>query len=65
MMRFKGAGRALMAAGVVCVVAYILVALNGESATALRVGKVLFYVGICAVVAGLSVRLFRQRSPDA
>ncbi|MBV9957801.1 MAG: hypothetical protein JO360_05235 [Acidobacteria bacterium] len=61
-MRFRGVGRVLMAVGVVCMIVYILIALNGESANALKVGRALFYVGLCALIAGLSVRLFRQRA---
>jgi hypothetical protein len=60
MMRFKGAGRALMATGVVCIIFYILTALSDLSATVLRVGKVLFYVGIVALILGVVVRLLRQ-----
>lgn len=59
-MRFRGAGRALIAVGVVCMIFYILAALNGGSTTAMRVGNVLFYVGIVTILLGIAVRLLRQ-----
>ena len=59
-MRFIGAGRALMAAGAACVIIYVLAGLYGDSATALRVGKLLFYIGIIAIVLGIAVRLSRS-----
>ncbi len=58
-MRFKGVGRALIAGGVVCVIIYIVTALYGLSATALRIGNVLFYIGIVAMIVGLALRLSR------
>ncbi len=61
-MRFNGVGRALMAAGVVCIIIYVLAGLYGTSATALRVGNVLFYVGIIAIILGIAVRLSRSTS---
>ncbi len=63
-MRFRGAGRALMATGVVFIVIYVLVSLYGLSATGLRVGKLLLYVGIVAIIIGLALRLSRT-SPNA
>jgi uncharacterized membrane protein YtjA (UPF0391 family) len=61
-MKLKGAGRSLMAAGVACIIIYVLASLYGLSATALRVGKVLLYVGIVIIVIGLAVRLLRPRA---
>lgn len=58
-MRFKGAGRTLIAIGIVCIIIYILVSLYGLSLTASRVGKMLFYFGIVATIAGVVVRLLR------
>ncbi|MGI9167780.1 MAG: hypothetical protein ACR2G5_15615 [Pyrinomonadaceae bacterium] len=61
-MRFKGAGRSLMAAGVVCIIIYVLAGLYGDSATALRVGNLLFYIGIIAIILGVALRLSRSTS---
>ncbi len=58
-MRMRGAGRSLIAAGVVCIIAYVLATLYGESATGLRIGKVLLYVGVTILVLGIAVRLSR------
>ncbi len=58
-MRFKGLGRALIATGFICVIIYILAALYGYSATALRIGNVLFYIGIIAMIVGIALRLSR------
>ena len=58
-MRFKGAGRALMATGVVCLIIYVLVNLYGLSSTALRVGNILLLVGIVSIVIGIALRLSR------
>ena len=49
-----------MTAGAACVIIYVLAGLYGDSATALRVGKLLFYIGIIAIVLGLAVRLSRS-----
>jgi hypothetical protein len=49
-----------MAVGVVCMIFYILAALNGASAAAMRVGRWMFYVGIVAIIVGFVVRLSRQ-----
>ena len=51
-MRMRGAGRALIAAGVVCIIIYVLISLYGVSATGLRIGKVLLYVGIAMTGSG-------------
>lgn len=63
-MKFKGAGRILMAAGVVGIIFYILAALYGESGTAIAIGRVLFYFGIAAIVIGLALRLSRISTRD-
>ncbi len=53
-----------MAVGVVCMIFYILAALNGISARAMRIGNVLFYVGIVAIPLGIAVHLLRGRAPN-
>ena len=63
-MKFKGAGRALMATGVVCMIFYILAALYGDSATAIRIGRILFFFGLAALIVGLALRLSRQSTRD-
>jgi len=56
-MKLKGGGRSLMAAGVACIIIYVLVSLYGLSTTALRIGTVLLYVGVAMIIIGLAVRL--------
>ncbi|CAN5619699.1 hypothetical protein BH20ACI3_BH20ACI3_23470 [soil metagenome] len=63
-MRLRGAGRSLMATGVICTIIYVLVSLYGHSATGLRIGSVLLYVGIIIFIIGLALRLSRT-SPRA
>lgn len=63
-MRFRGAGRALMAAGVVCMLFYILIALYSVTPALRKFGSVMFYAGIAAIIVGVVVRLSRQ-SPSA
>ena len=58
-MRFEGAGRGLMAAGIVCIIIYVLAALYGFSAPALRIGSMLRYIGVVAIIIGLVLRLSR------
>jgi len=60
-MILKGAGRALMATGVVFVITYVLFTLYGLSSTGLQIGKLLLYVGIVLFILGLAVRLSRPR----
>ncbi len=62
METFKGAGRSLMAAGVACIIIYVVVGLYGLSATALRIGTLLLYVGIVIIIIGLALRLSRPRA---
>lgn len=59
-MRFKGAGRALMAAGVACLIFYILIALYSVTPALIKFANLLFYVGIAALIVGIVVRLMRQ-----
>ena len=63
-MKLKGAGRSLIATGVVFIIIYVLVSLYGLSSTGLTIGKVLLYVGIGMVIVGVAVRLSRA-SPSA
>lgn len=58
-MKLRGAGRSLMATGVVCIIIYVLVSLYGLSATALRIGNLLLFVGIVIIIIGLALRLSR------
>lgn len=58
-MKLRGAGRTLIVAGVVCVIAYVLVSLYGLSATGLRIGTLLLYVGIVIIIVGIAIRLSR------
>ncbi|HET6669193.1 MAG TPA: hypothetical protein VFH15_03080 [Pyrinomonadaceae bacterium] len=59
-MRFRGAGRAFIATGVIFIFVYILVSLYGLSAKGLRIGTLLLYVGIVLFIVGLSLRLARR-----
>ena len=61
-MRFRGAGRAFIATGVVFIFVYILVSLYGLSSTGLRIGTLLLYVGIVLFIIGLLLRLARTGS---
>ncbi len=61
-MKLRGAGRSFIAAGVVCIIIYILLSLYGLSATGLRIGTLLLYVGIVMIIIGLVVRLSRPRA---
>jgi hypothetical protein len=61
-MKYKGAGRGLIAAGVVCLLIYVLISLYGLSATGLRVGTLLLYAGVIMVIVGIVVRLSRKRA---
>jgi len=58
-MRLRGTGRALIGTGVGCVIIYVLISLYGLSATGLRIGTYLLYLGIVMIVAGIIVRLLR------
>ncbi len=61
-MKFKGAGRALIAAGVVCIIVYVLISLSELNATGMRVGTLLLYIGVIMTVVGIVVRLSRKRA---
>lgn len=63
-MKLRGAGRSLIATGMVFVIVYVLISLYGLSANGLRIGKLLLYVGIVMVIIGVAVRLSRT-SPRA
>jgi hypothetical protein len=63
-MKLKGAGRSLIATGMVFVIVYVLISLYGLSSNGLRIGKLLLYVGIVMVIIGVAVRLLRT-SPRA
>ena len=55
-MSRRDLGWALMAAGIVCMLFYILLSLRGLSPTSVRIGGVLFYVGAVTIVAGAVLR---------
>ena len=52
-MRTRGLGRSIMAAGVACLIIYALLALHGSYPFNVRVGGILFYIGVVAVPLGL------------
>lgn len=52
-MRTRGLGRSIMAAGVLCLIIYALLSLNGSYPLNVRVGGILFYVGVVAVPLGV------------
>lgn len=55
-MNRRDTGWALMAAGIVCMLFYILISLGGLSPISVRVGGTLFYVGIVSIVLGAILR---------
>ena len=55
-MNRRDLGWALMAAGIVCMLFYILISLGGLSPASVRVGGTLFYVGAIAIVVGVVLR---------
>lgn len=52
MMKTKGLGRSIMAGGVVCLLIYALLAMRGAAPLNVRVGGILFYVGVVAIPFG-------------
>jgi hypothetical protein len=52
-MNTRNLGRVIMAGGVLCLIVYALLALQGQSPLGVRVGGLLFYVGIVAVPLGV------------
>lgn len=52
-MRTRGLGRSIMAAGVVSLIIYALLALHGSYPFNVRVGGLLFYIGIVALPLGV------------
>lgn len=57
----KHAGWVLTVAGAACMLAYMLTALRGVSPSLVRVGGVLFYVGIGVFLAGAVLRWTGRR----
>lgn len=55
-MNRRDIGWALMAAGIVCLLFYILMSLRGLSPASVRVGGVLFYVGGITIIVGAVLR---------
>jgi hypothetical protein len=64
-MNRKRTGRILSALGAACVFGYVLTALRGVSPLLVRVGGVLFYVGIGALLAGVVLRWSGRRDGRA
>ena len=52
-MKTRGLGRSIMAGGVLCLIIYGLLALQGQSPLGVRVGGILFYVGVVAIPLGI------------
>lgn len=52
-MNTRNLGRVIMAGGVLCLIVYALLALQGQSPLGVRVGGLLFYVGVVAVTLGV------------
>lgn len=52
-MKTRGLGRSIMAGGVVCVLTYALLAMRGATPLNVRVGGLLFYVGVVAIPLGV------------
>ncbi|HEX8494570.1 MAG TPA: hypothetical protein VF658_17120 [Pyrinomonadaceae bacterium] len=52
-MKTRGLGRSIMAVGVLCLIIYALLALQGQSPLGVRVGGILFYVGVVAIPLGV------------
>ncbi len=52
-MKTRGLGRSVMAAGVACIVLYILLALRRPSTFDSGAANILFYVGVVALPLGL------------
>lgn len=52
-MRTRALGRTVMAAGVACILLYILLALRRPSTFDEGAGNILFYVGVVALPLGL------------
>lgn len=61
-MRHSRLARVLMMAGSACMLIYVLTALRGVSPAGVRLGGVLFYVGIAALLIGLGLRVTGRRS---
>jgi uncharacterized membrane protein YtjA (UPF0391 family) len=52
-MKTRGAGRSVMAAGVACILLYILLALRRPFTFDAGAANILFYVGVVALPLGL------------
>ena len=52
-MKTRGLGRSIMAGGVVCLAGYALLAMSGGTPLNVRIGGILFYVGVVAIPLGL------------
>ena len=54
-MKTRGLGRSFMAAGVACIILYILLALRMPSTFDSGTSNILFYVGVVALPLGLAL----------
>jgi uncharacterized membrane protein YtjA (UPF0391 family) len=52
-MKTRGLGRSVMAAGVACILFYIMLALQRPSTFDTGAGNILFYAGVVALPLGL------------
>ncbi len=57
--------QALRVVGALCILGYVFTALRGVSPAAVRVGGVLFYVGIAMLLLSLALRWrYREKAED-
>lgn len=52
-VKTRGLGRSIMAGGVLCLIIYALLAMRGNDPLNVRVGGILFYVGVVAIPLGV------------
>jgi xanthosine utilization system XapX-like protein len=57
-MKTRGMGRSIMAGGVICFIIYMLLSLRGPAPINIKLGGILFYVGIVALPLGAILFLF-------
>ena len=64
-MKTRGLGRSIMAGGVVCLIIYALLALQGQSPLGVRIGGILFYVGVVAIPLGIILLWTGEMKPQS
>jgi xanthosine utilization system XapX-like protein len=57
-MKTRGMGRSIMAAGVVCLIIYMLLTLRGPAPLNVQWGGILFYIGVVALPLGAVLFMF-------